>query len=154
MSDDDDDGFHVRTIEELHQIRDQALIESAKELEKYDLPSMCIDDMMALFEHACMEQYDTYVDDDLKKYNINYNIMIAVNDELKARGVQARLSLLRFFDHPNLQVRVKAATLTYRVAPEAARRCLDDIAKAGFPDQSLAAGMTLRAIDNGTSMLT
>jgi len=154
MNEDDDDDFRVRTVEELHRIRDLALIESNKELGKYDMPSMGIDGMMALFEQACMEQYDTYVDDDLIKYNINYNIMIAVNDELKARGVPARLSLLRFFDHPNLQVRVQAATLSYRVAPEAARRCLEDIAKARFPDQSLAAGMTLRAIDNGTATLT
>jgi hypothetical protein len=119
-----------------------------------DYSTMSIDELLSVFENACLEQDETYITDDMEKFDRYFFIMVAVGDELKRRGVGARLSLLRFFSHENPQVRLQAAKCVYCAAPKEARQCLEDLAKARLCDQSLAAGMALRAIDNGTSMLT
>ena len=63
--------------------------------------------------------------------------------ELKRRGVEERRSLLTLFADKNSQVRLQAAYSVYSVAPIEAKACLEAIAAAGLPDQSLSAGMTL-----------
>ena len=60
---------------------------------------------------------------------------------------------MRFYNHYNPQVRLKAAKLSYRVAPEPARRCLEALRDMKPIEQCLDAGMTLRGIDDGTCML-
>ncbi|MGH6838401.1 MAG: DUF2019 domain-containing protein [Methylocella sp.] len=75
--------------------------------------------------------------------------MDAVDNELRARGLEARLALLRLYDHPNIEVRLKAATRTLAIAPIAARRVIEAIkASQQFP-QAGDAGMTLRYLDEG-----
>jgi Fic family protein len=91
--------------------------------------------------------------DGIRKYSACYDALDAVGEELKARGPAARRLLMRFYDHFNHQVRLKAAIYSYGVAPQAARRCLEELSKIQMPDVSLDAGMTLRAIDDGTLAL-
>jgi hypothetical protein len=42
-----------------------------------------------------------------------------VDQELRRRGLKARLALLKLFDHSNMQVRLEAAKCSLGVAPEA-----------------------------------
>jgi hypothetical protein len=52
--------------------------------------------------------------------------------------------------HPNAQVRLKAATATLAVAPEAARQTLQIISdRQEYPQAADARGM-MRAVDKGT----
>jgi hypothetical protein len=75
--------------------------------------------------------------------------MTAVDEELRARGREARLALLTLYDHPNMQVRVKAAIKTLGVAPEAARKVLEAIRASKWQPQAMDAGMILRGLDDG-----
>jgi hypothetical protein len=120
------------------------------------LTAMSVDELLERFEEICLvedEVTNDYEEEAPKKYNECYDALQAVHEELKARGVEARRGLMRFYDHYNPQVRLKAATLSYRVAPEPARRCLEALRDTKLLGQRLAAGMTLRGIDDGTSML-
>ncbi|MGH6852243.1 MAG: DUF2019 domain-containing protein, partial [Methylocella sp.] len=69
---------------------------------------------------------------------------------LRRRGVKARLALLGLYDHPNMQVRVKAAIRTLAVAPEPARRALQEIKESRCYPQAADASMILRDFDNGS----
>jgi RNase P protein component len=108
---------------------------------------MSIDELLKRFEDACIEQYDTYVTDDTKKRNENFWILVAIKEELKARGPDARRALLRLLSHDNPQVRLQAAKFVYPVARDEAKRCLQEIAAANLPDQSLSAGMALYRLE-------
>ena len=72
-----------------------------------------------------------------------------VDQELRRRGLEARLALLKLFDHPNMQVRLKAAKRTLGVAPEKARHVIEEIKKSQSFPQALEAGMTLRNLEAG-----
>jgi len=108
--------------------------------------SKSIEELLAIFEHACLEQDETYISDNRKKFKRYFWINVAVVKELAARAGDARRALLVFFNHENPQVRLQAAKLAYPVAPAEARACLEAIRAARLPDQSLDAGMTLRRL--------
>jgi hypothetical protein len=110
--------------------------------------AMSIDELIKRFENTCLEQYDTYITDDLGVYHRNFDVQIAITDELKFRGPDARRSLLRLLKHKNPQVRLIAAKCVYPVAREEATKCMQELAAARLPDQSLAAGMTLRRLED------
>jgi hypothetical protein len=57
--------------------------------------------------------------------------------------------VLTLYDHPNMQVRVKAAIKTLGVAPEAARKVLEAIRASKWQPQAMDAGMILRGLDDG-----
>jgi hypothetical protein len=117
------------------------------EMSELNYSAMSIEELLKHFEDACLEQYDTWITDDIEKFNEEYWILVAVKDELKARDPPARRSLLRLLSHENPQVRLQAAKFVYPAAPEEAKACLEDIRKARLPDQSLDAGMTLRRLE-------
>ncbi|HLJ70771.1 MAG TPA: DUF2019 domain-containing protein [Roseiarcus sp.] len=109
--------------------------------------AMSIDQLLKRFEEACLEQYDTYITDDLEKFETNFRILVSIKDELKARGPEARRSLLRLLSHDNPHVRLQAAKFVYPVARDEAKTSLQDIAAAKLPDQSLDAKMTLHRLE-------
>lgn len=76
--------------------------------------------------------------------------MDEVDRELRARGREARLELLRLFEHESMQVRLKAATRTLTVAPVRARTVLEAIRASQYHPQALDAGMLIRGLDDGT----
>jgi len=76
-----------------------------------------------------------------------------IAEELKRRGVEERRSLLTLFADENPQVRYQAATNVYSVAPAEAKACLEAIAAAGLPNQSLSAGMTLSGLEEDPNCL-
>jgi len=74
---------------------------------------------------------------------------LAVEDALKSRNGDQRRALLPLFLHPNAQVRLKAATATLALAPEAARQTLQIISdRQEYPQAADARGM-MRAVDKG-----
>ena len=115
-------------------------------MENLDYPALSIDALLEQFRNACLAQYESDFTDDIKCYNDNAEIIGAIRKELKARGPEARRSLLRLFNDDNPQVWLQAATSVYAVAPEPARAMLEEIKAMNIPDQSLSAGMTLRRL--------
>src|SRR5579872_4968053 len=109
--------------------------------------TVSVDDLLKRFEEVCIEQYDTYLTDDIEKYNKDFEILVSIKDELKARGSEARRALLRLLSNDNPQVRLQAAKFVYPVARDEAKKCLQDIEAAKLPDQSLSAGMALHRLE-------
>jgi hypothetical protein len=113
-----------------------------------DYSSMTIDELLKRFEDACLEQYETDITGDLNKSNANFRILMSIRDELEARGPEARRSLLRLLTNNNRQVRLQAAKVVYPVAHDEAKKCLQDLAAARFPDpQCFSARMCLHRLE-------
>jgi hypothetical protein len=90
------------------------------------------------------ERYENY-----DEYNRLYALMTAVDNELRARGNDARLVLLKLYDHPNMQVRLKAAIYTLPVAPKVARDAMEAISVSKHFPQAGDAGILLQSYDEG-----
>lgn len=107
------------------------------------------DDLVALFIAIALAQYEAVAEDDTAEYNRLFREMAAVELQLKNRPGDQRKALIPALDHPNAQVRLKAAFATLAVAPLAARRTLQAISdQMEYPEAADARGM-LRALDEG-----
>jgi Domain of unknown function (DUF2019) len=83
------------------------------------------------------------------KFNRLFEEMEAVKGELKKREGDQRRALLRLYDHPNAQVRLKAAKATLAIAPDRAVRALKVIAESREYPQAGEAGMSLDNLESG-----
>lgn len=102
------------------------------------------------FVDICLAQGEALLEDDLKKFSRLFEQMRAIVEELKARPGDQRRALLSLYEHPNLQVRLKAAKNTLAVAPDAAREVLRTIVDSGEYPQAMEAGMSLWNLKRGT----
>jgi hypothetical protein len=108
-----------------------------------------VDELVERFESICLAQYQAILKEKVYEYNSLYSDMDAVDAELRQRGPDARRTLLRLYDHPNVQVRVKAAMRTLAVAPDAAKHLLQTIADSYQFPQAADAGMMLDRLKAG-----
>lgn len=113
------------------------------------LEKLTVDQLVERFAEIGVVQDQALLYDEHKKFNHLFNQMNDVDQELRRRGLEARLALLKLFDHPNMQVRLKAAKRTLGVAPEKARHVIEEIKKSQSFPQALEAGMTLRNLEAG-----
>jgi hypothetical protein len=97
-----------------------------------------------------LAQYDALYVADTKKFNRLYAMMADVRSELKSREGDQRRALLPLLDHPNLQVRMKAANTLLGISPILARKALESVRDSEILPQAAHAGMTLSALHNGT----
>jgi hypothetical protein len=97
-----------------------------------------------------LAQYDALYVVDVEKYNRLYHNMEDVVTERKQKQGDQRRALLPLLDHPNLQVRMKAAHAVLAISPALARKAFESVRESGIFPQAMDAGMTLRALDNGT----
>lgn len=100
------------------------------------------------FREVCRKQYATYMTDNARSYNKLFDELIFITRELKRRGVEERRALMGLLADENPQVRFQAANFVYAVAPVEAKACLERLAAADLPNQSLAAGMTLSGLED------
>jgi hypothetical protein len=113
------------------------------------LEKLTVDQLVECFAEIGVAQDQALLYDEHKKFTRLFDQMHLVDIELRARGLTARLALLRLFDHQNMQVRLQAAKWSLGIAPEAARHVIEEIKKAQWFPQALEAGMTLRNLDSG-----
>lgn len=106
-------------------------------------------ELVERFASLGLEQYQAEIHGDIAKENRLLRQMRAVTEELKSRSGDQRSALLRFYNHPNVQVRLMAARLTLAVAPKAARQVLESIEKSKEYPQAGDAGMCLWNLDRG-----
>ena len=88
--------------------------------------------------------------EDIKRVNRLFDRLEDIEAELKTRPGDHRRALLDLYNHPNPQVRVKAIKATLAVSPGIARRALEKLRQSREYPQSMEAGMSIRALDNGT----
>jgi Domain of unknown function (DUF2019) len=118
-------------------------------MRRADLKSMTVDQLVDRFAEIGVAQDQAELMGEIGKFNRLYGQMDDVDQELRRRGREARLALLQLFDHPNMQVRLKAAKRTLGVSPQKARQVIEAISESNWFPQAGEAGMTLSNLDSG-----
>ncbi len=114
------------------------------------LRTMSVKDLVDLFTGLALQQDEAELAfDDVKVINRLYRMLKEIEGELKSRPGDQRHALLPLFNHPNPQVRLKAAKATLAIAPVAARQVLESIAETCYGPQKGEAGMSLWNLDRG-----
>ena len=109
-----------------------------------------VQELVARFVSIGLAQYDALYVVDVKKYNRLYREMQDVRNELKRREGDQRRALLPLLDHPNLQVRMKAANSVLAISPQLARKALESVRDSGILPQSADAEGMLDAVQKGS----
>lgn len=113
-----------------------------------------VQELVAQFVSIGLAQYDALYVVDVKKYNRLFGRMKDVVNELRSRAGDERRALLPLLDHPNPQVRMRAAHAVLAISPALARKAFESVRDSQIFPQAMDAGMTLRALDNGTYVRT
>ena len=114
-----------------------------------NLTKMTLAQLLDRYVEIALAQYEAIENEQYGKYNRLFDKMVEVDEELRARGPEARLALTTLYKHPNPQVRFNAAAETLAVAPRRARKVLEDIKARGEFPQAGDAGMMLLRLDRG-----
>jgi len=112
-------------------------------------PDMTIKELVDHFAENGVAQDQALLYDEIEEFTRLYWQMDAINEELKSRGEEARLALLKLYGHPNMQVRLAAAVRTLAVAPVAARHELDAVKNSRHYPQAGDAASTLGSLAEG-----
>ena len=118
-------------------------------MKRLKLESLTNDELVKRFADICVAQDVALLYSDIAKYNRLFGMMIEVSNELKSRPGDERRALIALYDHPNAQVRLKAAKHTLAIAPASARNKIEEIANSKKGPQNGDAGMTILALDEG-----
>lgn len=118
-------------------------------MSRVNLTTMTVQELVQRFTDIGLAQDEALLDDDLGRFNLLFKQMRAVVEELKARPNDQRQALIVLYDHPNLQVRLKAAIATLAVGPAPARAVLQAIRESKIQPQALDAGMSIINLDRG-----
>jgi hypothetical protein len=111
--------------------------------------AMSVDQLMARYISIGVDQDRALLRNEYAKFNRLFAEKNAIENELKRRNGDQRRALLNLYHHPNAQVRLNAAKATLAVAPDSARRMLQDMADSKEYPQAGDAGMTLDFLDSG-----
>jgi hypothetical protein len=114
------------------------------------LADVSTEDLVDRFAQIGVEQDQALLGGQIAKFNRLFELMSDVSNELKARTGDHRRSLVRLYEYPNMQVRLKAAKHTLAVLPIEARQQLESIAQTHWMPQAGDAGMCLELLENGT----
>lgn len=125
-----------------------------------DLRTMSIDQLVDYFADTAVAQEEAILgsitaDDDptrepaVKRMQELYGELARIDSELRTRGREARLALMKLYDHDNAQVNLEAARYTLGVAPEEARERIQTIADSRWPPQYIEARTIIGALENG-----
>jgi hypothetical protein len=118
-------------------------------MKKTDLMRKASNELVDLFVSVALAQDEALLMDDIAKVNLLFDKLENIEEQLKSREGDQRRLLLTLYDHPNLQVRVKAVKATLAVEPEIARSMLKKIADSKEYPQAGEAGMSIWALEEG-----
>jgi hypothetical protein len=108
-----------------------------------NLTSLTTDELVARFRADALRQEDVLLDSDTDTYNVLYDDMTAIDEELKRRGEGVRRALLNLLDDENLRVRYETAVRVFDIDPVKARATLNDIVAYNQMPEAGDAGMAL-----------
>lgn len=118
-------------------------------MKRMNLQVMTANQLIERFMELALDQDKALLGGEIGRVNQIYDRLEEVEAELKSREGDQRRALLKLYDHPNPQVRVKAVKATLAVEPNAARRMLKAIAESREYPQAGEAGMSIRALERG-----
>jgi Domain of unknown function (DUF2019) len=81
-------------------------------MKRIKLEDVSADQLVDRFAEIGIAQYQALLGGATREFSQLYGQMDAIDKELRARGKEARLALVRLYDHPNIQVRLQAASFT------------------------------------------
>jgi ParB-like chromosome segregation protein Spo0J len=113
------------------------------------LEELSVDELVDHFVEIGLAQDKADLYGEIAKFNRLFEQMQDVVQELRSRAGDQRRALLALYDHPNLQVRLKAVKNSLALAPGEGRRVLQAIRESRDYPYAGEAGMTLRALDEG-----
>lgn len=113
------------------------------------LQTASVIDLTERFLTSALAQFEAELNSNIRKQNKCVEEQMAIAAELKSRPGDQRSALLALYEHPNVQVRLNAARLTFAVAPKAARDIVQAIVDSKRQPQAMDAGMCLYALDQG-----
>jgi hypothetical protein len=116
-----------------------------------ELEAFSTEQLVGEFIRTSKERGAAILDSDNRRANQMFDGMRAVDRVLRSRGKEARLALLPLLDDEDRFVRYFAASYMLGLAPDRARRIIEEIAKFKFDALCLEAGMCLYALDTGIS---
>jgi HEAT repeat protein len=108
-------------------------------------------ELVDLFREYALMQERVLLDSNTSKYNKLYDKMEAIEEELTARGLDARKLLLTLLTDKNFRVRYAAAVRSLGVDRERAIATLREIEASHKMPEAGEAGMTLYFIERGIS---
>lgn len=111
---------------------------------------MSVGGLVERFLAIAIDQDRAIFDEDNTRFNALYDQMQSVRDELRARPGDQRNALRALLDHPNVQVRLKAAITTLALAPDISKRVLRQIADSNRLPQAADAGLILNGLRDGS----
>jgi hypothetical protein len=110
------------------------------------LKEMSVGELVERFLAIAIDQDKAIFDENNTRFNALYDQMQSVRDELRAHPGDQRNALLALLDHPNVQVRLKAAITLLALAPDISKRVLRQIADSKRLPQAADAGLILSGI--------
>src|ERR1700733_15675004 len=87
-----------------------------------------VPELVERFVRIALDQDEALFSGEIARFNVLYDQMEIVGNELKSRVGERRSSLLPLYDHPHIQVRLQAAFATMDLVPAAARQVFQKIA--------------------------
>ncbi|MEJ0075986.1 MAG: DUF2019 domain-containing protein [Alphaproteobacteria bacterium] len=118
-------------------------------MKKQKLDAASVDEIVERFIGLCAEKDRELLRGDVPRVNELFDDIEAIKQELKSRPGDQRHALISLYRHDNMQVRLEAATATLAIAPEAARRALEDLKASGWMPQAGEASHTFWTLERG-----
>ena len=116
-------------------------------MKRANLKEMSSPDLVERFTEIGVAQDQALLGGQTSKFNRLFKQMVELSNELKKRDGDQRRALASLYQHPNMQVRLKAATHTREVLPVEARQQIEAIAESHWMPQAGDAGMALAIMD-------
>jgi Domain of unknown function (DUF2019) len=114
------------------------------------LKKLTIEQLVERFVATALDQDRAIRADKNARFNRLYHQLDAIEDELKQRPGDQRRALIALLEHPNAEVRLRAAFATLALVPDLARKTLQNISDWNeYPQAPNARGM-LRGLDDGS----
>ena len=110
---------------------------------------MTLDRLIERFVAIALAQDEADQEENNAKYNRLFDQMIELMAEFLSRPIEQRRALMALYEHPNPQVRYKAAFITKDLAPQAARRVYEIISERNEYPQAANARRAIRNLDEG-----
>jgi Domain of unknown function (DUF2019) len=114
------------------------------------LKEMSVGELVDRFLAIAIDQDKAIFEEDNTKFNVLYDQMQSIRDELRGRPGDQRNALRALLDHPNVQVRLKASITMLAVAPDISKRVLRQIADSKRLPQAADAGLILDGLRDGS----
>ncbi|MDR6304804.1 hypothetical protein GGQ85_002519 [Nitrobacter vulgaris] len=116
-------------------------------MKRANLKEMSSPDLVERFTEIGVAQDQALLGGQTSKFNRLFKQMVELSNELKKRDGDQRRALASLYQHPNMQVRLKAAIHTREVLPVEARQQIEAIAESHWMPQAGDAGMALAIMD-------